>query len=147
MDQVRFLKSLLAETQAGTFGAGNVMRLFNSTFVPNQLSVLADFQAALVAFSGYADFTMAEDWVFGLSPIGLARVIYSGVALFEQTGVGVTGIAGGWWIESGVGGTLLLAGVFDDPVNFDAAGNKALIKPSVEMSMDADQDLELIVGP
>jgi hypothetical protein len=147
MDQPRYLKSLLAETQANTFGATNVMRLFKSTFTPTQLSVLADFDAQEVDFTGYAEVAIPEDWAFGLSPAGLARLIYGGLAIFTQTDVLATDIAGGWYIKSASAGTLLLAGVFEDPVIFDATGNQALVKPSIEMTMESLQDLELIVGP
>jgi len=147
-DQNRQLKSDLGATTISTwFTTTDEMHLFKSTFVPDQNSTLADFQANEVNFTGYAAFVMATAWDWRLSITGNIQAIYPGIAVFLQTAITDTDIAGGWWIEDTANTVLLLWNNFDAPVTFDSIADEALIKPSLEMTIDSGDDTELLFGP
>jgi len=147
MDQMRRIKNFWALVEVGNWGGTEKMKLFKSSFVPDQNTTLADFAANEVSFTGYTPFVLAGAWATGLSVGGDEQFIYSGVAEFDQTNTLLTDIAGGFWIEDGAGTQLFLADLFDVPVAFDRTGNKLFIKPSYTHDMDAEADVELIIGP
>ena len=123
------------------------MQLFKSTFTPGANSVLADFTANVVNFTGYNPFILVEDWLHGVDGANDGLLIYDGLATFTQTDVIATDIAGGWYIIDTAGGELKAYGLFDDPMNFDRDGNQLLVKPSWHAPITSDADAEFIEGP
>jgi len=148
MLQPRVVVSALAlELANDKYAATDKLKLFKSTFTPNANSVLADFTANEVDFTGYTAQTLSHGWTGGVTAGGDAGVIYTALAQFLQTGDTLTDIAGGFWIENTGGTVLLLADTFDAPIVFDTAGNEVLIKPSEVLTENSAADVEVLFGP
>jgi len=145
-DQTRQTKTEWSFVLYGNTALTDKMKLFKSTFVPDQNSVLADFAANEVDFTGYAAYVMAADWTYGLDITGNIALIYLGLGYFSQTDIIDTDIAGGWWIED-TGGTVLKAFNNFTPFSFDRTGNTLLVKPSLGWTVNSDDDVEFTIGP
>jgi hypothetical protein len=149
MDQTREIKNTLAGEIAFTHWANtDKMFLFDSTFVPDQNSTLADFTAAKIPAANVVAFVLASTWVAGLDVVGDWTNIYNGVALFTPAGTATFPfIAGGWYItDTGETGMKAFK-TFDGPIAFNTALDTLLIKPSVSGTMDGESDDEFTAGP
>lgn len=147
-DQTRETKYADASSFEGAkFAATDKMRLYKSTFAPNQSSTQADFAANEVNFTGYAAVTLAGGHAVGLDISGNVELISLDLAQFQQTAVTLTDIAGGWWIEDTGGTVVKLFNPLDAPFAFDRAGNTLLIKSNETITEDSGADVESVIGP
>lgn len=90
------------------------LKLYKSSFIPTNQSLLADFVAAEADFSGYAFATLSWDAV-GVDSLGNYFTEGSN-SLFQASDALNPNTIGGAWIETATG-TLVMFLPFDVPVN------------------------------
>lgn len=105
-------------TAQATLLTGAMLKLYQSSFMPGQSNVIADFTAAEADFNGYA--AVALTW----SPVAIGVdgnfVIESNRAFFQATDALAPNQIGGCWVET-AGGDLIGFFQFDPPVNMTLA--------------------------
>lgn len=112
---------------------GAVVRLFKNNLIPDQTTVLADYEEA--DFTGYAE-SSAVVWESAFTDILGQGHVLGDLKTFAQTAVTVTCTVYGWYL---VNGTTLLAGNrFDVAQPMNAIGNAVNVVPSFELKGAAE---------
>lgn len=146
--QTREINSSFGTLGVAVFlNTGALLKMFKSTFTPTPNSVVADFEANEVNFTGYSAVALASPFVGGVDILNQAIAIDGVLANFTQTGVVDTDIAGGYYITNALGTAIYGYGNFDVPINWDTNGNQAFIKPNAIAVLTLNADVEVITGP
>jgi len=147
--QVRIVQANLANEIAGNyFNAGDIVRLYLSTFTPTPNSTLTDFEANKVASTDIADVATVAPWIAGVDLVNRALLIQGGLLVFQPAGTAVFPIlTGGWYVTDSSVTKLLAHGSFDTPFSFDNLLDSLLLKPSLFWDALSEVDAEFIDGP
>jgi hypothetical protein len=136
-------KQMTDEVAAGAILNAPKMHLYKSTFTPTPANVLADFVAQEVVFTGYAAVALTPSAVL-LSADGDYVVMFNR-ALFAQTAVTASDIAGGFWIDDGAASPTLTSEYGEFPaggIHFDAVGAFAGVTLTVNQAGPKTADIE-----
>lgn len=147
--QTRAAQNNMASQLSSTvFQASDLVRLYQSTFIPTPNSTKADFDANRIAAADMADVATTLNWLYGVDQTGRALLISAELLSFFPAGTATFPfIAGGWYIVDSTDTKLLAHGVFDTPVTFDSAADQFLLKPDCYFDALCDADEEFIDAP